>query len=402
MEVKDALRKSSKGQMMTLLMVVIFLLMLAELFAFVLLSVGTDSISQSMALSSSSSNYGSLARESAASFGQASAARALSTLVNYSSTPALRKGNFITNFSLYFSNLMINGTLPNDTSGYPARAMGPLTFKNYNLLLSGQAGLSAQNVNVNFTAPVVFQTDPYSIHVSYIERLTFNSSGSSYRYAIPVNVSVSLNNTPDLFYAQQGIFRPIKPAAFGNLSSVVGSAYAAAGNSIGYAYGTVYSVPSNTATSATCPLPVPAAFNAVGMGQYLIISTYNAQNIGSCINNFGGLVTYVPPSALPTVPYLVYASSTNALQSMPSGMHVLLNGPGMDVLNIENLRNAVMNAYYLPSQFAPSYTDRASANLLAKSPNGLLTFSNYNTQAAFLNGASSYLSGSGHSAYPVA
>ncbi len=394
MEMKSILRRSHKAQLMTILVLVLFMLMLAELFAFALLNVNSNSMAQQLTVSLSTNNYGSLLKQSAGAFAQASMYGALAAITNYEYSPALRKGNFIANFSQYMSYLMTNGILPNDVSGYPQNAMGNLTLASYNASISKLVGFASQNVIVNETAPRIFQTDPFHLRVSYTENIAINASGSIYRYSIPVNASINLNNTPDLFYAQQGILRTVKFASASNLTSVVSGSYATSGNTIDYAYGTVYAISSSSTSSATCSggyvAGMPSQFNSA-LANSLIISTYNALSLSSCITSYGGLVSYIAPSSLPAMPYLTYSSSSGVVASLPTGMHVLLYGPGMDVLNIENLRNAVMNANYFPSQFTPSFIDRANANFADQSPNGIFSFNNYNTQIASFNGASSFV-----------
>src|SRR5271157_255997 len=287
---------------------------------------------------------------------------------------------------------MVSGTLPNDipsqNGNYVKNAMGNLTFSSYNSLVSSRTGLG-QNVIINETTPVFFQTDPYHLRVSYVENVALNVTGAMYRYSIPVNASIALNNTPDLFYAQQGVLRTVKFASLGNLTSQIGGVYAASGNSVGYAYGTVYNIPSNAVISAVCP-PAPAPFSSAPMSGNLIIATYNSVSLGGCIGNYAGLITYLPPT-MPAMPYLFYLPATGILSSLPSGMKVLLYGPGMDTLNVEGLRNAVMNGQYFASPFTPSYIDRSGANFLNQSPNGIFTFSNYGTQTGGFNGVSSYV-----------
>ena len=390
---KYALRGSGKAQLMTIVVLIMFLLMVSALFAFALLNISANGASQSLSVSLSSANYGTLLKQSASLFAKESASRALIVLANYESNPALRKGNLIQSFGFYASNLMVSGILPNDTSGYPQAAMGNLTLSTYNLSVPGQVALG-QNVIINETRPAFFQTDPYHLHVSYFENVALNVSGATYRYSIPVNATIALNNTPDLFYAQQGVVKTVKFANIGNLTSLVGGAYAIFGssNSVGYAYGTVYDMPSSAVSSATCA-SIPAPFTSAPMMGNLIIATYNSQSMSACIGNYAGLITYIlPSSGYSAMPYLVYASSSNVLKSLPSGIRVLLYGPGMDTLNVEGLRNAAANGYYFASPFTPSYMDRSGANFLNQSPNGIFTFSNYGTQVANFNGASSYIS----------
>ena len=376
---------------MTIVVLVMFLLMVSALFAFALFNISANNASQSLSVSLSSTNYGTLLKQSANLFAKESASRALIVLANYSYNPAYRKGNFISSFGFYASNLMVSGILPNDTSGYPQSAMGNLTLTAYNRSILSRVSFAAQNVIVNETRPVFSQTDPYHLRVTYVENVRINATGSIYQYSIPVNVSIPLNNTPDLFYAQQGILRTLKFASLGNLTSQVGGAYATSGNSVGFAYGTIYNIPS-TATSGAACASIPSPFSSAPMSGNIIIATYNAVNLGGCISSYAGLITYLPPT-MPAMPYLVYSGAAlGIMPSLPSGMKVLLYGPGMDTLNVEGLRNAVMNGQYFASPFTPSYMDRAGANFLNQSPNGIFTFSNYNTQVANFNGQNSYIS----------
>jgi hypothetical protein len=391
MEMINPTRESSKAQMMTVLVLVMFLLMVSALFAFSLLNISANSASQSLSVSLSSMNYGTLLKQSANLFAKESASRALIVLANYEYNASLRKGNFIPSFGFYASNLMVSGILPNDTSGYPQNAMGNLTFARYNSSILSGVNFAAQNIIVNETTPVFFQTDPYHIRVSYMEDVALNVTGATYRYSIPVNASIALNNTPDLFYAQQGVLRTVKFASLGSLASQVGSVYATSGNSVGFVYGTIYNIPSSATSSAACA-SVPSTFSSAPYSGNIIIATYNAYSLSSCISGYAGLITYIlPSSGYTAMPYLVYSSSSGVLSSLPSGMKVLLYGPGMDTLNVEGLRNAVMNGQYFASPFTPSYIDRAGANFLNQSPNGIFTFSNYNTQTGNFNGASSFV-----------
>ena len=377
---------NSKGQLMTLIMLVVFILMLAELFAFALINISSNSISQSLTLTSSSANYGNLFRLSANNFAYASLSRAIATLANYESTPAYRKGNFITNTSLYLSYLVTNGVLPNDTSGYPQNAMGNLTLKLYNISVANVIGFGSQAVTINETEPIVFQTDPYHIRVAYTESIAVNTSGNDYKYTIPVNVSLPLNGTPDLLYSQQGITSQIRFASMANLTSAIGG-MATSGNTLAYGYGTVYWLPSNSVSGATCS-SIPGAISSASVSGNIVLATYNAIGLEGCENNYAGLIAYIAPTTLPTVAYLIYPSSSNFLQLIPTGTRVLVYGPMLETLNIEGLRNAITNGYYFASPFTPSYLDRADGNFNTQSPNGIFTFSNYNTQAASFSSSS--------------
>lgn len=376
---------------MTMIMLVTFLLMLSALFVFALLNISSNSLSQSLTVSSTSNNYGNLLKLSASNFAASSLSKALSTLANYELVPSTRKANLISNSSLYLTYLIVNGTLPNDTSGYPQNAMGNLTLAIYNNSIANTINFASQAVSVNESRPLISQTDPYHLRVAYTERVLINASGNRYMYSVPVNVSLSLNNSPDLFYAQRGALRALKFASLSNITSVIGNNYAYAGNMSTYAYGGVYSVHSTASSSATCSgltANGPTWLATQPISNSIIIATYNALNLNNCINAYGGLITYIANSVVPNVPYLIYPSSSNVLLSIPNDTSVLLYGPELATLNIEGLRSAIANSYYFASPYTPSYLDRAQAILSKQSPNGIFLFTNYDTQVANLPGPS--------------
>jgi hypothetical protein len=269
--------------------------------------------------------------------------------------------------------------------------MGNLTLGSYNKSIISQLGIAGA-VNVSETVPSVFQPDAYHIGISYTMRLRINTtSGNKYDYSIPVSASLPLNGTPDLYYAQQGRLRPVTFSSLNNLTSTISNTYASSGNILTYAYGTTYWLPSSSTSGASCS-SIPTAFSTAPLASNTIIVTYNAIGLEGCENNYAGLIAYIAPTTLPTVPYLIYPSSSGILADLPSGTKALLYGPGLDTLNIENLRNAVANGYYFASQFTPSYLDRAQAYFNRQSTNGIFTFSNYNRQAGSFNGVSSNVS----------
>ncbi|MGC9037741.1 MAG: hypothetical protein ACP5IK_03475, partial [Candidatus Micrarchaeia archaeon] len=355
-----------KAQIMSIIILLIFLLMLATLFTFAMLEVSNTNIQQSLTLSAGTSSYANLLKQSANEFARASLGRALQTLAYYEYTPSLRRGNFISNLSLYLSQLMMNGTVPNETQAampYTVNMMGNLTLQAYNGFVANTLGFSVQSLTINETRPTIFQTSPYYLNVAYVENIGFNVSSSTYKYSISINASIPLNGTPDLLYVQRGIMRDIRFSTLSNITSIIGGVYATTGNYIGIAYGTIYALPSNAVSGASCPT-LPAGISSSS----LILATYNAIGLEGCVNNYAGLIAYIPPTTTPAVPYLIYSSSTNILRQLPTGRKVLIYGPELATLDIENLRNAISNGYYFSSPYTPSYIDRASYSLQKSSP----------------------------------
>lgn len=389
---------------MSITLLLIFVLMLAELFSIALLSINYNTIDQAAAISTSSSNIGRVLGIGAQEFANQSARRALSTLINYEYTANSRRDNFITNFSAYMSSLIINGTIPKSAGAGGNGVINAVnlilnsstfTFNSYNRSLLGSFNKTVRIVIINETQLVVSQKNPYTISVSYMENVGVNASGSLYIYNIPVNATVPLNGSADLFYAQQGILRPVRFGNINNLTSLIGGTYALSGNIMNFSYGTVLNL---GVAPASCP---------VAAGRQFVLVANDLSGIsgaGGCANNYGGLITYRVAATLPKVPYLVYSVTSNIVTSLRNGTAVLVYGPQLAVYNIENLKNAITNGYFFASPFAPSYSDRASANLFSQSPSGIFTFSVYNRQAASFNGVGSYVVNSvnlGAFAFPI-
>jgi len=397
------INKNRKGFLMTVLVVVLFTLMIAELLIFTLLNISYNKIQQSSLLASSSVNYASSLISSSQAFAAASLSRALSALTSYEYNASMRKGNFVSNLSQYLSYLIVNGTLPNVApNSLAANAlamwMGNATFVAYDASIINNIRPSPLAVRISESKPIIYQTSPYNLSISYVENVSIATPSGTQNYSIPVSASIPLNGTYDLFYAQQGVQRPIRFSSINNLTSVVGSAYATYGNSSSNAfiYGIVLHVPSGV-TCTSLSSNVPSWANTAPLNKSIILATPNANLItnATCTiaNKFGGLVTYSinSISSPPNIPWLQYSSSTNILNYIPNGTKVLLYGPGMDLLNIEGLRNAIQNGSYFASPFLPSYIDRADANFLRSSPNGIFTFSGANRYAAQFDGQSNYV-----------
>jgi hypothetical protein len=108
-----------------------------------------------------------------------------------------------------------------------------------------------------------------------------------------------------------------------------------------------------------------------------ILAVQNDMTLGSC--GLGGVVTSIQSSTAYSVPYLVYANS-NVINYIGNGTTLLLDGPGLELLNISGLQRSIFSGYYYGSSFAPSYLAWAQNNASTKSPNGLYSFDLYNRQ----------------------
>ncbi len=389
---------SSKGQLMSLAVTVFIMLMASALLLYVIVGLGYDSVTQSSVVSSSSINYGTILQKNAVSFATGSASAALHTLFVYEYNASLRKGNLISNFSQFMQYLMVNGTLPNVQPGTPAankilNLMSNSTFASYNSEISSITNAGSRIITISESKPHIFQANPYSINVQYTEYAKINTTSGIFSFTIPVNASVPINNTPDLFYAQQGIFRPMAFAGLSNLVSVIGNDYATYGNTSSFTYGTAYVIPS----PASCTSPVnlvPSPLNSHPYNSMLIIVTANAVALtsGGCttLNAYGGLITNLL-STPPPVPYLNFSTTNNALKYLQTGQHLLLYGPSLAALNITNLIDKINAHSYFTSPFASSFINRSIGNFQPSSQSGIFTFAPFGRQAAQFNGQSSYI-----------
>lgn len=404
------MKNNKKGLFMTILILILFLLILGELMTFTLLTYNYNSLDQVSAIGSSSLNYGKALQSSASLFANASLRSALAVLASYELNSSVRKSNFISNTSMYLSYLITNGTLPNVAANsipanYLSNQMKNLTLLSYNSSVASLLNLGNPNIRINQTKAQIFQSSPYTITLSYLESITINSSSAGkFFYSIPVNATLPLNNTPDLYYYQQGQARNIRFGSLTNLTNVIGGFNATNGNYLGSAYGTVYLVPTGTTglTCSTLSTMIAAnmpAFSFAPYNQMLILATTNAIGItngGSgpnCVNQYGGLITYGINSISnpPAIPWLSYPSATGVVTNMINGQHILILGNTLSTYNIQNLVDAATSGYYFASPLTPSYLDRGQASLTRQNPNGIFSFSSYSLQAGSFNGVSSYI-----------
>ena len=401
----------SKAQLMSLTLLVMFVLMLSILLVFAVITINYNNVAQSVALSTTSTNYAALLQPGIAALARASLGRALTVLAQYELQPNLRGSNFITNLNASLSTMMANGMLPGAPlpsagGAFIANGMGNLTLSRYNQLLTNAINSSYRVITINQTAPNITQYSPYNLSATFIDKVTISSASGVYKYDIPINVSVPLTGTLDLFYAQRGILQYINfsqsskavPFISGQGHGMLANAsYAVNGNSVAYGYGTVYSVPAQVTCSGYAnPLTnyIPAALTTPPLSNTIIIVTPDASlitnSVCSIANNYGGLITYKITNA-PTGPWLVYANTANQLSTFQTGDQVLVYGPTLAALNVSPLQSAFYNGYYFASPFAPSYASRVVGALASASPQGSFNLLGSNLQTGYFNGATSQI-----------
>ena len=394
-----------KLQLMTISVLVLFILMLAELVIFITLNTGYTSLSQAYSQQSNVLAYRSYLASTSKVFASEAIRAALFSLANYEETLKIggpyyysRGTNLIVNSSEYIAQIIKNETVPNEYAFviYNGSGLGIneynygiisdyFTLNYFNSSVETAPPFGVSGIIINESMPQVYQNNPYNLSVEYTEYVSFNMSGTRYSFEIPVNATVSLNGTPDLYYAQMGIKRLIN---FGNISSLVnnvGNAEALNGTTSLFSYGSVLDYGSNT----ICP-----SNNGLIESQ-IIFATSDAQNINCNGSDFGGIISYNSPSATPAnyVAYLNYPVASNYISNaINTGQSVLLYGPSLSTLNTQGLINAIDNGYYFASPFAPSYLDRADGNMGNGSVDGIFTFAGYPDTAAYLTD-NSYITG---------
>jgi hypothetical protein len=392
-----------KAQLMSLILLVLFVLMLSILLTFAELIINYNSVAQSVSLTSSTTNYALLLRPGINSFASASLSRALTVLASFELQPSLRKGNFINNLNSSLSMLVSTGTIPgvspSSAAGqYLSNAMGNLTLSEYNSMLLGSINSTYRIVSITQSPPNVTQYSSYNLSITFIENVSISTSEGNYHYALPVNVSVPLSGTQDLYYAQRGINQYINFSQGRVLGAVSGQGrltpstinYATGGNTIGIAYGTIYVLPSGvTCAGYSNPISnyLPSQLSTPPLNSTIIIATPDAALITNSVcdiaNDYAGLITYTVTKP-PTVPWLEF--SGNTVSSLQTGQQALIYGPELALLNETGLQSSFYNGYYYSSPFAPSYIDRTNGVLTSSSPYGMFNLLGSNQQVAYLKG----------------
>ncbi|MEM3791310.1 MAG: LamG-like jellyroll fold domain-containing protein [Candidatus Micrarchaeaceae archaeon] len=390
-----------RAQLMSLLALILFVLLVAELLSFAIINIQYSQEVQTASLQASLPST-SVISSSAQVFGLSSLSRAVNTLFYFESNPSLRMHDIINDTSLFLEDLVYNGTIPYASNELLVENM----MRNYTLqsfLIAERRALGTHVVsNISVSFPQVYQLSPYYLSLSFLESVSFNSSGQEVTTVIPIVVNLSLSGLPDLFYSPKGIYRPIIFADPFNLTESYGLASSSgpsgfisgSGSPIPisgpspFSYGVSYNVPSFLTCTQLSSL-LPSQFSSPPLSQRVIIITQNANSLGTCINNYGGIVTDVLNSTFKlAIPYLIYPNSS-PVYSVSNGTKVLLSETAMSLINIEGLKDAIQEGLYFASPFASSYLQRAQGTLFASSSSGITTFAGFKTLAATFNALNS-------------
>jgi hypothetical protein len=380
--------KSRKGVLLTLLTLVLFMVMVAELITYVQLNYSYNSFLLGSSQAQSSYYLIGEIQGGAALVLREGLTNALNALAVYESTPSLRREYFVNNTQMELQSLMLTGNVYNGVgySNSVIRYMGNATILSYISSLQAAAKQSNVQLSLKNSTINIFQTSPFSVSASYSSLVYVNSSAGRFVYPLTVNVTVPLNGTLDLQAARIGIQRPFVGAQNFSAAARIGSATANTGSISPFMLdlGTIIDVQG----SPTCA-NVPSQFQN---GNY-ILAAANAADIPQSVCSMGGLVTYQSNALTPIKPYLVYNSVSNVITYLQNGTAVLLSGSTLSLLNISSIVGAANNGTYIPQSGASSYLDGASGNFGRRSQYGVFSFLLPNLLGASFNGVGSISTG---------
>ena len=370
--------KSRKGILLTLVTIVLFVLMLAELITYVVININYSNLGTAASVTLSTGAFTQSLSSGTSLFMHDSLRRALNALVYYEGNATLRKGNFVNNTALELESLMNNGTIYGSSvlNGY----MNGYTLVNFTNSIVVEAAKQNMELNINNASIAVYQDSPFTLNVSYTALAVLNSTEGTITYPIHAKGSVSLNGTMDLYSVESGNPQQIN-VMNNSLVTIVGNTRAVSGSksTFMFVYGTLLVEPSGIVCSS-----IPAQYRNINY----ILATSNAADVNQSVCNMGGLVTNVTNSSTPLKPYLVYSNSANIFNYLQNGTKVLLSGSSLSLLNISGLKTAYDNNYYYSSLSSPSYLDSAESFLSQSSAGGIFSISNINRYVAGFNGAS--------------
>jgi hypothetical protein len=378
MEIKQ---KNQKGILLTLATVILFVLMFAELVSYVVLNINYNTIVSTASSVSGGASVSATLSSAVPVFLHQSLQNALSALITYESTPALRYGYFINNTAYALQSLMSTGTIyGTNMQSY----MGGTTLAAFLSTMENQTNAKGMNVLITNGTLTVFQSSPFTISANYTALAVVNSTRGLFTFPLVATASVSLNGTPSLYGIEAEDPFIIKPMPGSPTAVLIGNTYATSGNTAynSFSYGTaVYFASASSCAS------VPAQYQTANF----ILVMPNAANMPTTICGMGGLVTYTANGQAPAAPYLIYPSSSNIVNVIQTGTSVLLSSRGKSLLNVSSLKSAIQNGYSFASPYTPSYMDWAQGSLTKRSANGMFSFNLLNRQLASFNGQYSYL-----------
>jgi hypothetical protein len=373
--------KNLKGLLLTMVMLVIFVLIVAEVLTYVAINY----------------NYSNMA--TASSQGEAAATFALSMKGGYASALYQSLHNSVYGLAAYEANTAIAPGAPpiNNTAGALVGLITDSTLYGTQLgTYTGQMNIASytsyleatarnEGINLTLSPPVisVYQTAPFILNASVSVNATVGYGAGTFTYPVFATAALNLSGAPDLLSAMRGYPQQIIPS---NASArLIGNSRAMSGSTSPYLfnYGTAV-FESGIPTCASVPIAM--------RNQNYILVTADALDIDQNVCGMGGLITYAMNAILPMKPYLLYSSSSNVVTLIDNGTRVLLSGQSLGAYNVSDLLNAVQNGYYFPSQGEASYLDRGAGNIAYHDQAGSFNFPLASTQVAQFNGSDSGIS----------
>ncbi|MCW6159862.1 MAG: LamG domain-containing protein [Candidatus Micrarchaeales archaeon] len=358
---RSGIQRSRKGIMLTLLVIIVFVLMLSEITAYIVININFNQLAQ---LSSAESNQGSTAKLISASASvllQASLSKAVAVLSNFEASPQARQSLFQNDTAGALESLMEYGML----GAHDFRSsMGTALISNLSAMVNARLGPEGAEFAIKNSNLSVFDGSASTINASYTALAVINASSGTFTYPIFASASIQLNGTVDLSGVESA--QPSYISILKRLPSAIvlgGTAMEASTSPYSFAYGTAVSIAGTPQCSS-----IPSQLYSENM----ILVTPDASNIPNTLCGMGGVVTNVINTSI-LKPYLVYAAG-GVFNSVINGTQVLLDGKGKVLLDVSPLQSVIVNGSYMPSQMLPSYLDRADAGVTHSIGNGLFSF----------------------------
>ena len=380
---------SKKGVLLTLLMIILFILMLAEVITYIVINSNYDTLTSLGAQAATQSLTKTALSYGAQNFLHSSLYAALGALHSYDGAGSSRQPESLATSQAFLQSLIYNGTYLGVSFN---STMGTATLTNFVDTVVDQARSQGINLTVSNSTITVWQGAGLAVNASYTGLFTSSSSVGTFSYPVAVTTSVLLNGSYDPISTMLGSPNPIQGRPSYPTATVVGNVFASSGSTSPFMffYGPVLVVTGSPTCGSSPIIDYP---NSAGN---MILAVYNGVSLtGSC--NFGALVDAGElPSGAMTVPYLEY-NSPSIFNSLDNGTSVLLSGPSLALLNISQIQLAMQNSYFYSSPYTPTYLDEAKGSYamgtatagVPRVPTGFFTLGNAAPEVAYFNGANS-------------
>ena len=367
--------KNFRGLLLTMVALVIFVLIVAEVLTYVALNYNYSAMATASSQESAAATFAQSLNGGYSSVLYQSLHNSIYGLGAYESNAVLTsKQPALNNTATVLANLMYNSS----TTGAPTirNYVGGVNISAYNNYVKASA--SSQGLTLTLSTPVlsVYQTSPFTINASIQLNATVVYGAQTFKYPVFATASLNLQGAPELLSYIRKYPQPVVPS---NATAVlVGNVRAISGSTSPFLfnYGTAVIEPAASPCTS-----VPSSLRT----QNYILVTTNAFNINQSVCGMGGLITYTTNSATPIAPFLVYASASNVVSLIGNGTRVLLSGQSLGTYNVSGLLGVAQNGYYLPSQNAASYLSRGSGQTSSQDQAGSLSFLLANLQTVRFN-----------------